>query len=136
MQTLNGEEALAFVRSRMYQELRDGEWTTVGGNDIGRTRRQQRLLLALFDQVASKRSIFNLPSFAQTFADEVTVDAGLSLGAMIELGRAALEMSLGDIQTVTLPVMDERGDDGRAYVVPNARADKYLVAFRRGEPLP
>ena len=136
VQTLNGEEALAFVRSRKYQELRNGEWKTVGGNDIGRTKRQQKMLLSLFDHVASRKSIFNLPSFAQTFAGEVTVDAGLSLGAMIDLGRAALDLSLGDIATITLPVVDERGEDGRAYVVPSPRADKYLEAFQNGEPLP
>jgi LCP family protein required for cell wall assembly len=135
VQTLNGEQALAYVRSRKYQEFRDGEWKTVGGNDIGRTRRQQKMLLSLFDQVASRKNLFNLPTFAQTFAQEVTVDAGLGLGVIIDLGRAALDLSLEDIDAMTLPVVDERGTDGRAYVVPGPKAERYLVAFRAGEPL-
>lgn len=133
VQRLNGEQALAFVRSRQYQEFRNGAWTTVDGNDIGRTQRQQKLLLALFDQVASRGSAFNLPGFATTFAEEVTVDAGMGLGVIIELGRAALDLSSGDIDAATLPVVDHRGSDGRAYVIPGNGADTLLDAFRAGE---
>ncbi len=136
VEQLDGEQALAYVRSRKYQELRGGSWVTVDGNDIGRTQRQQQLLLSLFDQVASKKNIFNLPAFAATFAREVTVDAGLSLGVIVELGRAALELSLGNIDAATPPVIDEQGSDGRAYVVPYAASDAYLAAFRVGERLP
>ena len=136
IQTLNGEQALSYVRSRKYQEYRNGQWRTVAGNDIGRTGRQQKMLLNLFDQVASRKNIFNLPGFAQTFGQEVTVDSGLSLGVIVELGRAALDLSLGDINWITLPVIDFRGEDGRAYVVPSGEADVYLAAFRAGEPLP
>ena len=131
---LGGAQALAYARSRQYQELRNGEWQTIGGSDIGRTKRQQQLLLNLFDQVSSKKNVFNLPGFASTFAEEVTVDAGLSLGTLIELGRAALDLSTGDIEAVTLPVVDQRGADGGAYVVPGDEASRYLDAFRAGEP--
>jgi LCP family protein required for cell wall assembly len=134
LQRLDGEQALAYVRSRQYQEFRNGEWQTVGGNDIGRTRRQQQMLLNLFDQVSSKKNVFNLPGFASTFAEEVTVDAGLGLGVLVELGRAALDLSTGDIEAVTLPVLDHRGSDGRAYVIPSDDAASYLDAFRAGEP--
>ncbi|MFQ5554167.1 MAG: LCP family protein [Acidimicrobiia bacterium] len=136
VQRLTGEQALAYVRSRQYQELRNGTWETVGGNDIGRTRRQQQMLLTLFDEVASKRNAFNLPSFASTFADEVTVDAGMGLGVIVDLGRAALDLSTADIDTQTLPVVDFRGQDGRAYVVPADGADMYLASFRSGEAFP
>lgn len=133
---LNGEEALAYVRSRQYEEFRDGEWVSVRGSDIGRTMRQQQMLLTLFDQVASKQNALNLPRFAATFAGEVTVDAGMGLGVIIEIGRAAINMSIGDITAKTLPVVDFRGSDGRAYVIPSDEADTYLSAFRAAETLP
>ena len=133
---LNGEQALAYVRSRKYQEFRKGEWKTVGGNDIGRTKRQQQLLLNLFDQVASRKNVFNLPTFASTFAEEVTVDSGLTLGVIVDLRRSALDLSLGDIDAATLPVIDNKGEDGRAYVVPGPGAEPYLEAFRDRLPLP
>ncbi len=136
VQRLNGEQALSYVRSRQYQENHNGAWETVDGNDIGRTQRQQQMLLALFDQVASKRNAFNLPGFATTFAEEVTVDAGMSLGVIIELGRAALDLSTGDIDAATLPVVDHRGSDGRAYVIPGNGADTLLATFRAGEAFP
>ena len=136
VQTLNGEEALAFVRSREYEELQDGDWVSVGASDIGRTRRQQDFLLALFDQAASRRNAFDLPGFASTVAEEVTVDSGLGLGLIIELGRAALGLSTSDIEARTLPVTGQQGSDGRAYVVPTSEAEPVLSAFRAGLPFP
>ena len=136
IQTLNGEQALAYVRSRKYQEYRNEKWVTVGGNDIGRTRRQQKILLNLFEQVAARKNVFNLPRFAHTFAQEVKVDAGLSLAVIIELGRTALELPLSNIDATTLPVIDFKGEDGKAYVIPSSEAEAYLASFRSKEPLP
>jgi LCP family protein required for cell wall assembly len=43
MQRLDGKQALAYARSRKYQELQDGKWVGVDANDIGRTTRQQAM---------------------------------------------------------------------------------------------
>ena len=68
-QRLDGEQAVAYARSRHLLELRNGSWTGEGGGDISRTGRQQQILIALFDQVTSPSSAFNLTSFLPTFAD-------------------------------------------------------------------
>jgi LCP family protein required for cell wall assembly len=44
---LDGAMAVAYARSRQYEELRAGVWTRRDASDLGRIRRQQRLLLAL-----------------------------------------------------------------------------------------
>ncbi len=133
---LDGSQALAYVRSRQYQEFRDGEWQVVGGSDIGRTRRQQRLMLALFDEATSRSNPLDLQSFASTVADQITVDAGLSLGRLIELGRVVLDLESRNIQTATLPVEGAR-IDGRDVVVPiDGEAQLVLDAFESGAPYP
>jgi LCP family protein required for cell wall assembly len=135
-QTLNGEEAVAFARSRHYQELSGGEWSGTGGGDISRTGRQQAILLALFDQVTSPSSAFNLTSFLPTFADQITADEGLSLGLMADLGRGALGLRSRSIDAMTLPVKNFKGSDGRAYVVPIDTTQGVIDAFIVGEPFP
>jgi LCP family protein required for cell wall assembly len=135
-QTMDGETALAYARSRNYQELIDGSWKSVNGSDIGRTHRQQEVLLLMFDQATSASSAFNLPSFASTFAEQITADAGFSTSVMIELGRAALSLDSGEIETMTLPVTGST-EGGVAYVVPiEPDADAVVAAFIAGLPFP
>ncbi len=133
---MDGMTALQYARSRNYQELIDGSWKTVDGSDIGRTHRQQEVLLLMFDKATSKSAAFSLPGFASTFAEQITADAGFSVNVMVELGRAALSLDSGDIQTMTLPVQNHT-EDGRAYVIPiEPEAGDVISAFIAGEPFP
>lgn len=135
-QTMDGETALAYARSRNYQELIGGSWKSIDGSDIGRTHRQQEVLLLMFDQATSASSAFNLPSFASTFAEQITADAGFSTSVMIELGRAALSLDSGEIETMTLPVKSST-EGGVAYVVPiEPDAAAVIAAFTAGDPFP
>jgi len=135
-QVLDGKTALAYARSRHYQELIDGGWTSVNGSDIGRTQRQQEILLTLFDQATSKSKAFNLPGFVSTFAEQITADEGFTTGVMVELGRAALSLSRSEIETMTLPVANST-ENGRAYVIPvEPDADNVIAAFIAGIPFP
>lgn len=133
--TLNGEEAVAYARSRTYQILKNGAWESTGGGDLSRTGRQQEILIALFSQVTSPSSAFNVPSFLPTFADQITADEGLTLGLMAQLGRDVLSMNSRGIDAMTLPVKSEKGDDGRSYVVPVDATRAVLDAFMAGTPL-
>lgn len=134
--TLNGEQAVAYARSRHYLEKRDGGWTGAGGGDIARTGRQQEILIALFGQVTSPSSAFNLPSFLPTFADQITADEGLTLALMADLGRKALTIDSRNIDAVTLPVQNAKGSDGRSYVVPRDGWQATIDAYLAGAPLP
>lgn len=134
--TLNGEEAVAYARSRHYEILKNGKWTSTSGGDISRTGRQQELLIAMFGQVTSPSSAFNLPAFLPTFADQITADEGLSLGLMASLGKDALTLQSKNIDSVTLPVRNSKGSDGRAYVIPTDETQAVIDAFLAGEPFP
>jgi LCP family protein required for cell wall assembly len=133
--TLNGEQAVAYARSRHYEILKDGTWSSTGGGDLSRTGRQQEILIALFTQVTSPKSAFNLPSFLPTFADQITADEGLTLGLMAQLGRQVLSMNSKNIDALTLPVKNQAGKDGRSYVVPVDATNIVIKAFLAGEPL-
>jgi LCP family protein required for cell wall assembly len=133
--TLNGEQAVAYARSRRYEILKNGSWESTGGGDLSRTGRQQEILIALFSQATSPKSAFNLPSFLPTFADQITADEGLTLGLMAQLGRAALTMDSRSIDAMTLPVKYQPGEDGRSYVVPIDATSTVIEAFLAGEPL-
>ena len=134
--TLDGEMAVAYARSRQYEVYENGSWVGTGGGDIARTQRQQDIMVQLFDQVASPSSAFNLPTFLPTFADNITADEGLGLGQMTDLARAALGMRSADIDRITLPVKNHKGNDGRAYVVPTDDAPAIIAAFEAGDPYP
>ena len=135
-QTLDGEMALAYARSRHTEILKDGTWQNGGGGDINRTQRQQDIMVQLFNQVTSPSSAFNLPGFLPTLADNITADEALGIGLIAELGRSALGLRSGDIERATLPVKNHKGSDGRAYVVPVDGADALIDAFLTGEPYP
>ncbi len=132
---LDAEQALAYVRSRRYEEFREGEWQVSGGSDISRTRRQQRLLLALFDQVTSPSSAFSLPGFIATLTDQITADEGLTTSVLLEVGRAALDLRSGQLETATLPV--RISNEERSYVVRvEPEAAVLLDSFRNAKPFP
>jgi LCP family protein required for cell wall assembly len=133
--TLNGEQAVAYARSRHYEIFRNGAWESTGGGDLSRTGRQQEILIALFSQVTSPSSAFNIPSFLPTFADQITADEGLTLALMAQLGREVLSMDSRGIDALTLPVKYQRGEDGRSYVVPVDATSLVLKAFMAGSPL-
>jgi LCP family protein required for cell wall assembly len=133
--TLNGEQAVAYARSRHYEILKSGSWQSTGGGDISRTGRQQEILIALFGQATSPSSAFNLPSFLPTFAGQITADEGLTLALMAQLGRDVLSMDSKHIDARTLPVKTALGEDGRSYVVPIDDTRLVLEAFLAGAPL-
>ncbi len=134
--TLDGEQAVAYARSRNHEILKNGEWRSSAAGDISRTGRQQEILIAMFRQVTSPASAFNLPTFLPTFAEQITADEGLSLARMTDLGRDALTLESRDIDNATLPVRNIRGDDGRSYVVPTDAAQGVIDAFLAGTPFP
>ncbi len=136
VQRLNGATALAFARSRRYEELTDDGWTKIGDNDIARTRRQQNVLLALFDQATSTRNALNLPSFAATVAEQIMADESLSVGVLVELGRAALSLESSDLEAMTLPGRIETIDSVSFVVRIDPESNDVLRAFRAGLPFP
>lgn len=132
---LDGKNALAYARSRKYQELRGGEWVNVEANDIGRTRRQQEVLLAILTQVDRPSSLGGFRRLVDALGGFVKVDSGFDAEAIIQLAWSMRGISGGDVETMTLPVVNHL-QDGTAYVIRvEPEASSVIDAFGRGEAM-
>jgi LCP family protein required for cell wall assembly len=98
--SLDGAEALAYVRSRSYTEMIDGEPRRDPTADLGRVVRQQRFLAAVFAELGSTRNPFTLLDALEGVAANVRVDDQLGLRRVLSLG---LTVRGAEPATATLP---------------------------------
>jgi LCP family protein required for cell wall assembly len=131
---LDGVQALAYARSRYYEELRDGEWQRDGTADLGRIARQQRFVeRALSGAVAAVLADpFRVGDVARAATDAVLVDAELDLVEAASLARLGGRSGLA---TYSLPVRGETIDDKAVLLLTDA-ADDMLAYFRGDGPPP
>jgi LCP family protein required for cell wall assembly len=134
-QRLDGAMALAYARSRTYQELQNGRWTSVDANDIGRIDRQQQLILAIIAEAKHPSTITEAGSLIETLGSFITVDATIDQDALIDLVWSMRSLKTADIESATLPTVT-RTIDGGSYQIPEEPgAEALLEAFRQGEDL-
>ncbi len=126
-QTLNGREALGFVRVRKID------------NDFGRIARQQRFIREVVEQVTSTSVALNLPrlfALVDAAARAVETDKSLSLGVMRRIAFSFRDLSADRIDARTVPGFN-RTIAGAAYVVADEiPAQALFAAFRAGVAAP
>ncbi|GAA2495386.1 LCP family protein [Streptomyces gobitricini] len=101
-QTLNGEQALAFVRTRY----------AFAESDLARTKNQQKFLSALASQAATPGTILNPFQLYPTLGaglDTLIVDKDMSLFDLGEMFFAMKGISGGDGTSMNMPVNGTRG---------------------------
>lgn len=106
---MDGPEALAYVRTR--SGLRA---------DFDRVERQQRFMVALAERATSVGVLANpvrLQELATTVADGLTVDDGLTIARMVELGQAMRDTLAGGVDSHTVPAYAAKVD-GIDFVIP------------------
>lgn len=130
---VNGATALAYVRSRSYEENRDGSWVSTGGGDIARAERQREVLLRILAQTSSPSTLFRSPVIITSVGSHLTADSDLNL---FTLARTAWGMRFaGQTDAATLPVTGST-EGGVAYLVKvEPAATDMLAAFSAGQPL-
>jgi LCP family protein required for cell wall assembly len=84
-QRLDGDEAVAYLRSRHFEELRDGQWTPVETGDDGRIGRQHRVIHALLRRIAELDDPVRIAQILLVVARHVTVDRTMRTGELAEL---------------------------------------------------
>lgn len=97
---LNGEQALAYVRSRTYTEVIDGEERRDPTADLGRVKRQQEFLRAVLSDAGSSRNPFELARIGRSLTGGLKIDDGMTL---FDAVRFAWQMGRLDPQQVELP---------------------------------
>ena len=129
VQTVHGDQALAFVRVR-----------AIGtGSDIDRIDRQQAFISSLINKAKSTGTLLNpvrLIPFLEAATKSLTVDPGLkSLNKLRELAQEVKDIPLKDITFITTPWV-VNPDDPNTVVWNTAKTDKLWKAIINDETYP
>ncbi|HSM44371.1 MAG TPA: LCP family protein [Acidimicrobiia bacterium] len=133
-QVLDGHQALAYARSRSYQELQNGTWVSVDANDIGRTQRQQDVMRALISRLKSPSSITEAGDIAGAMSRHTTIDGSLAEASPASLFWDFRGVLTGSIEGVTLPTTTDNIGGVSYEIADQPEADAVLANFRSGEP--
>ncbi len=100
-QRLDSDQALAYVRSRHYTEVIDGETVTDPTADLGRVSRQQDFLRTVFADVGSARNPLTVNRVVSAVSGNVRIDDDLGFLGLVNLARR-----IGGLnpETIVLPV--------------------------------
>ncbi|MGW5067541.1 LCP family protein [Streptomyces cyaneofuscatus] len=101
-QTLNGEQSLAFVRTRY----------AFAGSDLDRTKNQQKFLAALASQTATPSTILNPFKLYPTMGaglDTLIVDKDMSLWSLANMFFAMKGVTGGDGTSMNMPISGSAG---------------------------
>ncbi|WP_073949608.1 LCP family protein [Streptomyces kebangsaanensis] len=101
-QTLDGQEALAFVRTRY----------ALAGSDLDRTKNQQKFLAALSHQVATPSTVMNPFKLYPTMSaglDSLIVDKDMSLWNLASMFWAMKNVNSGDGTSMNMPISGSTG---------------------------
>ncbi|NND03161.1 MAG: hypothetical protein HKN91_10275 [Acidimicrobiia bacterium] len=127
----SGEQALAWVRSRSTEELRDGEWRHIGGvNDLTRNERQQDVILAMFAKLKRFDSPSQLSAIVESLTNEFTLDDQLGVGDAITLAWSLRSLDSEEITRIRIPVRDFTTDNGDRVLVPTSSFSDLLREAR------
>jgi LCP family protein required for cell wall assembly len=130
----DGVQALAYARSRHYEQFENGEWREDPTSDLGRTKRQRdfvdRALNAALVEV--KKNPFRAGEVIESSTGAVRVDDELDVFA----AASALRPAVADgLLSYALPVRGET-IDGNAVLLLADGADEVLAFFRGEGPAP
>ena len=134
VQTVDGATALAYARSRSYEELRDGQWVAQGGGDIARAARQREVLTKMMAGASSPSGLVRSPLVITSLGSHLTADSELTV---FDLARTGWDMRSAQVtESMTLPVFGAE-EGGVSYLVrDDPAATDVLNAFASGQPLP
>lgn len=100
---LDGVQALAYARSRYYEEFRDGDWRIDASADLGRIERQQLFMRAAVNGALEtvQSSPFGSGGVLDAVVSSVRIDASVD---PIKAGEALRRAAAEKLDTYTLPV--------------------------------
>lgn len=106
--SLNGEQALAFVRSRHYQYFENGKWRSDPTGDLGRIERQQdfiRRVLKKANQKAKGLDVFAVNNLVNAGIKNVQIDEHFSSKDIAALARRFRSLDPNAVEMFTLPTV-------------------------------
>ncbi|MEW2393993.1 LCP family protein [Streptomyces venezuelae] len=126
--TIEGEDALAFVRTRH----------SVGtGGDLSRIELQQQFLSALMRKLKSNDTLSNpkkMFSLAEAGTEALTVDSKIAdIMKLKDLGMELGKLDMKNLSFATVPVIDNPAETVHTTVVPNPTKSEQLFAMMRAD---
>lgn len=126
----DGDQTLAWMRSRRTQELTDDGWRTLPGvNDLARNERQRSFLVDMMGRVADITSPQAMMTSAQAVAPYVTVDSELSMMDAVNLAFTMRGLQSGTIVEMEIPVVDATTEEGAAVLQASEPVDQIVAEF-------
>ena len=110
--TLDGEQALAYVRSRQYTEVIDGQPQKDPTADMGRQLRQQNFMKAVMGKVGATRNPIGLTRVARALGKDLKIDDDLTA-----FGALGLARGLAGTSPESLVLPTEPGREGAQQVL-------------------
>ena len=128
---LSGIDALALVRSRHPEILRDGTWVTMNQADGAQRRTQSTttVMQAVLSAVGKKASNpVALHQLAHTVAGNITLDSGTGLSDLVALGRSASKARRAGAATTIIDLPTGPRDES-IIVSPNQESRALLARY-------
>lgn len=126
-----GEQALAWVRSRSTEELRNGSWVFMDGvSDLTRNDRQQDVILAMLAKLKTFDSPSQLSAIVESLANEFTLDDQLGVGDAISLAWSLRSLDEDQITRLRVPVRDFTTESGDRVLLPTSSFSELLEDAR------
>ncbi len=125
---LDGEQALAYVRSRTYTETIDGRTQVDATSDLGRVQRQQAFMRAVLSEAGASRNPLTMARIGRSLTKGLKVDDHMTLR---DAAVFAWNMGRLDPESVVLPTTPARTSGGAAVLtLRQAEAEPVLARFR------
>lgn len=126
----DGQDTLAWLRSRHTQELTADGWRTVPGiNDLVRNERQRAFLINMMGRIADVSSPQDMAQAGRAVAPFVTVDSDLTLMDAVNLAMTMRGLGSGSVTELSVPVYDETTPGGDAVLRPSTPVDEIVAEF-------
>jgi LCP family protein required for cell wall assembly len=126
---LDGEQALAYVRSRHYQELIDGQWVEDPTADLGRMERQRAFLTQVIGKLSDTRNPFSLAGAAGDMATGLRIDDEMSMFDAIRLGWG-MRGKTPEALDINDALSGDRNESGAVLILDEAAAAPVLDQVR------
>jgi LCP family protein required for cell wall assembly len=124
---LDGDQALAYVRSRTYTEVIDGQERVDPTGDLGRIERQQAFLRAVFSELSNTKNPLSLARAFSGLSGGLRIDDDMSMLDALRLGWALRGI---DTSPLLLPVDNDHNEAGAVLVLRDAEAQPVLDEVR------
>jgi len=131
---LDGTQALAYARSRHFEQFKDGAWQEDPRADLGRIERQQQFIKTTAD--ATLQRLTSDPFLASDLIDSVSSSMRLDPGLdPIDAAGTLRKAFASGLVTYQLPVEGET-IDGNAVLILTPEAEPIFAYFRGEGPPP